>query len=136
MRGPTKPIESRGTVAKLSWKSGPNPSPQLYPQLHKQLMRAHARGLGRERTVKRKRQDPAKIVQLNSGLEVLSKIKEQQDGVSSPLSNNASTKNKNRIYRKELALALLLLTAAARSLELAHQVDTLFITCIENPFHA
>ncbi|KAM7278877.1 hypothetical protein ACFE04_006011 [Oxalis oulophora] len=29
MGGP-KPIESRGTVAKLSWKSGPNPSPQIH----------------------------------------------------------------------------------------------------------
>ncbi|KAM7278381.1 hypothetical protein ACFE04_005515 [Oxalis oulophora] len=56
-----------------------------------------------------------------SGLEVLSKMKEQKDGVSS------KNKNKNRIYRKELALALLLLTAAARSLLLAHGVHFYFL---------
>ncbi|EPS58509.1 glycosyltransferase [Genlisea aurea] len=42
-----------------------------------------------------------------SGLEILSKVKEQKKQLST---------RRNRIYRKELMLALLLLTAAARSL--------------------
>lgn len=44
-----------------------------------------------------------------SGLEMLGKLSEQQKG-------KEKKKKKNRIYRKEVALAFLLLTAAGRSL--------------------
>lgn len=47
-----------------------------------------------------------------SGLEMLGKINESKEQQKAP----ASKKKKNKIYRKELALAFLLLTAAARSL--------------------
>lgn len=53
-----------------------------------------------------------------SGLELLSKLKEEKI----PLA-----KKRNRIYRKELALAFLLLTAAARSLLSAHGVHFYFL---------
>lgn len=54
----------------------------------------------------------------DSGLELLSKLKEQEMPVK---------KKKNKIYRKELALAFLLLTAAARSLLSAHGVHFYFL---------
>lgn len=53
-----------------------------------------------------------------SGLELLSKLKEQEVSVK---------KKKNKLYRKELALAFLLLTAAARSLLSAHGVHFYFL---------
>ncbi|KAK4798690.1 hypothetical protein SAY86_031016 [Trapa natans] len=53
-----------------------------------------------------------------SGLELLSKLK---DTGSTP------TKKRNRIYKKELALAFLLLTASARSLLSAHGVHFYFL---------
>ncbi|XVF60379.1 hypothetical protein PTKIN_Ptkin08bG0040700 [Pterospermum kingtungense] len=54
-----------------------------------------------------------------SGLEMLNKLKQQE--VSTPL------KKRNRLYRKELALAFLLLTAAARSLLSAQGVHFYFL---------
>ncbi|KAK6256513.1 hypothetical protein SCA6_017818 [Theobroma cacao] len=53
-----------------------------------------------------------------SGLEMLNKLKEQE---ATPV------KKGNRLYRKELALAFLLLTAAARSLLSAHGVHFYFL---------
>ncbi|KAL9454928.1 hypothetical protein AB3S75_010353 [Citrus x aurantiifolia] len=53
-----------------------------------------------------------------SGLELLSKLKEKKIPV---------TRKRNRLYRKELALAFLLLTAAARSLLSAHGVHFYFL---------
>ncbi|CAM6084837.1 unnamed protein product [Calypogeia fissa] len=57
-----------------------------------------------------------------SGLDVLAKIKEQQ-----PQQTAAPKKKTNRLYRKELALAFLLLTAAARSLLSAQGVHFYFL---------
>ncbi|KAE8672430.1 Xyloglucan glycosyltransferase 4 [Hibiscus syriacus] len=54
-----------------------------------------------------------------SGLETLNKLKKQEE--IRPL------KKRNKLYRKELALALLLLTAAARSLLSAHGVHFYFL---------
>ncbi|CAH1413038.1 unnamed protein product [Lactuca virosa] len=54
-----------------------------------------------------------------SGLEMLGKLKEQEAPVEQ--------KKKNRIYRKELALAFLLLTAATRSLLSAHGIHFYFL---------
>ncbi|KAI9177173.1 hypothetical protein LWI28_011930 [Acer negundo] len=54
-----------------------------------------------------------------SGLELLSKLKEEE---KVPVK-----KKRNRIYRKELVLAFLLLTAAARSLLSAHGVHFYFL---------
>ncbi|KAJ0433047.1 putative glycosyltransferase [Helianthus annuus] len=54
-----------------------------------------------------------------SGLEMLGKLKEQEAPVV--------PKKKNRIYRKELALAFLLLTAATRSLLSAHGIHFYFL---------
>lgn len=54
-----------------------------------------------------------------SGLEMLGKLKEQETPVV--------VKKKNRIYRKELALAFLLLTAATRSLLSAHGIHFYFL---------
>jgi hypothetical protein len=59
-----------------------------------------------------------------SGLEMLSKLKEQDTPLLSKKKKNYS---KNRLYRKELALAFLLLTAAARSLLSAHGVHFYFL---------
>ncbi|KAF5740349.1 putative transferase transferring glycosyl groups [Tripterygium wilfordii] len=61
-----------------------------------------------------------KILRRNSesGLELLSKLNEQKAPI---------VKKRNRIYRKELALAFLLLTAAARSLLSAHGVHFYFL---------
>ncbi|XVF58129.1 hypothetical protein PTKIN_Ptkin07bG0038200 [Pterospermum kingtungense] len=53
-----------------------------------------------------------------SGLEMLNKLKQQQV---------APVKKRNRLYRPELALAFLLLTAAARSLLSAHGVHFYFL---------
>nr|XP_043616656.1 xyloglucan glycosyltransferase 4-like [Erigeron canadensis] len=53
-----------------------------------------------------------------SGLEMLGKLKEQETPVVA---------KKNRIYRKELALAFLLLTAATRSLLSAHGIHFYFL---------
>ncbi|XP_022739817.1 xyloglucan glycosyltransferase 4-like [Durio zibethinus] len=53
-----------------------------------------------------------------SGLEMLNKLKQQEV---------PSVKKRNRLYRKELALAFLLLTAAARSLLSAHGVHFYFL---------
>ncbi|KAM1075950.1 hypothetical protein ACFX2I_023423 [Malus domestica] len=63
-----------------------------------------------------------KILRRNSesGLELLSKLKEQEEVVP-------KKKKKNGIYRKELALAFLLLTAAARSFLSAHGVHFYFL---------
>ncbi|XP_071696367.1 xyloglucan glycosyltransferase 4-like [Rutidosis leptorrhynchoides] len=55
-----------------------------------------------------------------SGLEMLGKLKEQETPV-------VVKKKKNRIYRKELALAFLLLTAATRSLLSAHGIHFYFL---------
>lgn len=52
-----------------------------------------------------------------SGLEMLGKLNE----------HTSKTKKKNRIYRSELALALLLLTAAARSLLSAHGIHFYYL---------
>ncbi|KZV36147.1 transferase, transferring glycosyl group [Dorcoceras hygrometricum] len=57
-----------------------------------------------------------------SGIEMLGKLNEQKDQKSSP-----APKKKNRIYRKELALAFLLLTAATRSLLSAHGVHFYYL---------
>ncbi|KAB2011555.1 hypothetical protein E1A91_D09G029700v1 [Gossypium mustelinum] len=54
-----------------------------------------------------------------SGLETLNKLKKQEE--ITPL------KKRNRLYRKELVLAFLLLTAAARSLLSAHGVHFYFL---------
>ncbi|KAL4334453.1 hypothetical protein GQ457_07G002020 [Hibiscus cannabinus] len=54
-----------------------------------------------------------------SGLETLNKLKQQEETTPS--------KKRNKLYRKELALALLLLTAAARSLLSAHGVHFYFL---------
>ncbi|KVH92755.1 xyloglucan glycosyltransferase 4-like isoform X1 [Cynara cardunculus var. scolymus] len=56
-----------------------------------------------------------------SGLEMLGKLKEQETPVVE------IEKKKNRIYRKELALAFLLLTAATRSLLSAHGIHFYFL---------
>ncbi|KAL8124403.1 xyloglucan glycosyltransferase 4-like [Apium graveolens] len=53
-----------------------------------------------------------------SGLDMLGKLKEQEAPVS---------KKKNKLYRKELALAFLLLTAAARSLLSAHGIHFYYL---------
>ncbi|KAK9053992.1 hypothetical protein SSX86_025067 [Deinandra increscens subsp. villosa] len=53
-----------------------------------------------------------------SGLEILGKLKEQETPV---------VEKKNRIYRKEVALAFLLLTAATRSLLSAHGIHFYFL---------
>ncbi|XP_076957981.1 xyloglucan glycosyltransferase 4-like [Bidens hawaiensis] len=55
-----------------------------------------------------------------SGLEMLGKLKE-----APAIDNN--NKKKNKIYRRELALAFLLLTAAARSLLSAHGIHFYFL---------
>lgn len=59
-----------------------------------------------------------------SGLEMLSKLKEQEEKVSPFMKMKRKS---NRLYRKELALAFLLLTAAARSLLSAHGVHFYFL---------
>ncbi|KAK9067274.1 hypothetical protein SSX86_014600 [Deinandra increscens subsp. villosa] len=56
-----------------------------------------------------------------SGLEMFGKLKEEQE--SSPVIE----KKKNKIYRRELALAFLLLTAATRSLLSAHGIHFYFL---------
>lgn len=53
-----------------------------------------------------------------SGLEMLGKLEEQKAPVK---------KKRNRLYRKELALAFLLLTAAARSLLSAHGIHFYYL---------
>ena len=58
----------------------------------------------------------------DSGLDMLGKLKEQEK--ETPI---VVEKKKNRIYRKELALALLLLTAATRSLLSAHGIHFYFL---------
>ncbi|CAH1420704.1 unnamed protein product [Lactuca virosa] len=57
----------------------------------------------------------------DSGLDMLGKLKEQEIPVV------VVEKKKNRIYRKELALAFLLLTAATRSLLSAHGIHFYFL---------
>ncbi|KAM7508117.1 hypothetical protein LguiA_018570 [Lonicera macranthoides] len=56
-----------------------------------------------------------------SGLEMLGKLKEQE----APLMKKK--KKRNRLYRKELALAFLLLTASARSLLSAHGIHFYYL---------
>lgn len=56
----------------------------------------------------------------DSGLDMLGKLKEQEIPI-------VVEKKKNRIYRKELALAFLLLTAATRSLLSAHGIHFYFL---------
>lgn len=56
-----------------------------------------------------------------SGLEMLSKLKDKQEEPA------VKKKKRNRIYRKELALAFLLLTAAARSLLSAHGIHFYYL---------
>lgn len=56
-----------------------------------------------------------------SGLELLSKIEEQEVKVPS------KKKKTNKVYKKELALAFLLLTASARSLLSAHGLHFYFL---------
>ncbi|KAK4426162.1 Xyloglucan glycosyltransferase 4 [Sesamum alatum] len=58
-----------------------------------------------------------------SGLEMLGKLNEINEQ-KAPIANK---KKKNRIYRKELVLAFLLLTAAARSLLSAHGIHFYFL---------
>lgn len=53
-----------------------------------------------------------------SGLEMLGKLKEKETPI---------VKKRNKIYRKELALAFLLLTAAARSLLSAHGIHFYYL---------
>jgi len=53
-----------------------------------------------------------------SGLELLGKLKDQKP---------PSVKKRNKLYRKELALAFLLLTASARSFLSAHGVHFYFL---------
>ena len=55
-----------------------------------------------------------------SGLELLSKLNQQEKQMG-------SKKKRNKVYRKELALAFLLLTASARSLLSAHGVHFYFL---------
>ena len=65
-----------------------------------------------------------------SSLEMLSKVKEQKEEKASPESpplNKKKKKIRNMLYRKELALAFLLLTASARSLLSAHGVHFYFL---------
>ncbi|XP_073296127.1 xyloglucan glycosyltransferase 4-like [Primulina huaijiensis] len=57
-----------------------------------------------------------------SGIEMLEKYNEQKDQKSA-----TAPKKKNRIYRKELALAFLLITAATRSLLSAHGVHFYYL---------
>ncbi|KAM7511435.1 hypothetical protein LguiB_010310 [Lonicera macranthoides] len=57
-----------------------------------------------------------------SGLEMLGKLKEQE----APLMKKKK-KKRNRLYRKELALAFLLLTASARSLLSAHGIHFYYL---------
>lgn len=58
-----------------------------------------------------------------SGLEMLGKLKEQE----APLMKKKKKKKRNRLYRKELALAFLLLTASARSLLSAHGIHFYYL---------
>ncbi|XP_073122815.1 xyloglucan glycosyltransferase 4-like [Henckelia pumila] len=58
-----------------------------------------------------------------SGIEMLEKYNEQKDQKTAA----PAPKKKNRIYRKELALAFLLLTAATRSLLSAHGVHFYYL---------
>ncbi|XP_010554017.1 PREDICTED: xyloglucan glycosyltransferase 4 [Tarenaya hassleriana] len=61
-----------------------------------------------------------------SGLELLSKLKEQETGKS--IAGGPGQKKKgNRVYKKELGLAFLLLTAAGRSFLSAHGVHFYFL---------
>ena len=62
-----------------------------------------------------------------SSLEMLSKVKEQKASPESPPLNKKKKKIRNMLYRKELALAFLLLTASARSLLSAHGVHFYFL---------
>ncbi|XP_030482841.2 xyloglucan glycosyltransferase 4 [Cannabis sativa] len=57
-----------------------------------------------------------------SGLELLSKLKEQEVKIEVPSKNKT-----NKLYKKELVLAFLLLTASARSLLSAHGVHFYFL---------
>lgn len=56
-----------------------------------------------------------------SGLEMLDKLKEQEAPIL------MKKKKRNRLYRKELALAFLLLTASARSLLSAHGIHFYYL---------
>lgn len=58
-----------------------------------------------------------------SGLELLSKLNQQEKQQK----GSNSKKKRNKVYRKELALAFLLLTASARSLLSAHGVHFYFL---------
>jgi len=60
-----------------------------------------------------------------SGLEILAKV-QKQEGMTA-LGSSTNKKKRNSLYRKELALAFLLLTAAARSLLSKHGVHFYFL---------
>ncbi|KAK4282453.1 hypothetical protein QN277_013830 [Acacia crassicarpa] len=70
-----------------------------------------------ERESKSSSEDKISRRHSDSGLELLTKLKQVE----------APKKKRNRIYRKELALAFLLLTASARSLLSAHGVHFYFL---------
>lgn len=71
-----------------------------------------------ERESKSSNQDKIQRRLSESGLDMLSKLNEQQA---------PKVKKRNKLYRKELALAFLLLTAAARSLLSAHGIHFYFL---------
>lgn len=60
-----------------------------------------------------------------SGLEILAKVQKQE--ALTTLGSSTNKKKRNSLYRKELALAFLLLTAAARSLLSKHGVHFYFL---------
>lgn len=62
----------------------------------------------------------------DSGLKMYSKMKEKEVQAI-PIAATAKKTKRNRIYRQELALALLLLTAAARSLLSAHGIHFYYL---------
>ncbi|KAJ8775017.1 hypothetical protein K2173_020021 [Erythroxylum novogranatense] len=72
-----------------------------------------------EREIKTSHQEKILRRHSESGLELKSKLKEQETPVD--------VKKRNRLYRKELALAFLLLTASARSLLSEHGVHFYFL---------
>lgn len=63
----------------------------------------------------------------DSELELLGKVKEDKASPPPPPLKKKKKKKRNMLYRKELALAFLLLTASARSLLSAHGVHFYFL---------
>ncbi|XP_047310654.1 xyloglucan glycosyltransferase 4 [Impatiens glandulifera] len=62
-----------------------------------------------------------------SGLEMLNKLKEEEENRVPIVVEKKKKQKQNRLYRKELALAFLLLTAAGRSLLSAHGLHFYFL---------